>query len=72
MKASSSSFIPTPLARADNQREEHPRHHLTNCMHENVNLCFRYLIPIPHSSYSASFRDIEVCEALQRDAYPDH
>ncbi|GFV03766.1 hypothetical protein TNCV_1877141 [Trichonephila clavipes] len=25
-----------------------------------------------HSSHSASCKDIEVCAAIQRDAYPDH
>ncbi|GFV65410.1 hypothetical protein TNCV_2638401 [Trichonephila clavipes] len=29
-------------------------------------------LPIPHSSFSASFKDMEACAAIQRDACPDH
>lgn len=28
--------------------------------------------PIPKTSHSAYFKDIDVCAAMQNDAYPDH
>ncbi|GFX53525.1 hypothetical protein TNCV_4653111 [Trichonephila clavipes] len=39
---------------------------------EKANIGLQDLIPIPHSSHGVSFKDVEVCEAIQRDACPDH
>ncbi|GBL71644.1 hypothetical protein AVEN_62928-1 [Araneus ventricosus] len=40
--------------------------------HEKANIGLQDLIPIPHTSHSASFKDMERCSAIQHDACPDH
>ncbi|GFV48368.1 hypothetical protein TNCV_2512681 [Trichonephila clavipes] len=42
-----------------------------NCTREKTNIWLQDLIRIPHSSYNASCKDIEVYAANQCDACPD-
>ncbi|GBO40102.1 hypothetical protein AVEN_122345-1 [Araneus ventricosus] len=37
-----------------------------------LNIGLQDLIPIPHTSHSASFKDMERCLAIQHDDCPDH
>ncbi|GFX30190.1 hypothetical protein TNCV_1962971 [Trichonephila clavipes] len=44
----------------------------TNHTREKVNIGHQVLIPMPYSSYSASFKDREVWVAIHRDGCLDH
>ncbi|GFT90755.1 uncharacterized protein TNCV_2777421 [Trichonephila clavipes] len=44
----------------------------SNCNHERANIGLQDLIPIPHSSHNASYKDIAVCVALQSNTCPSH
>ncbi|GBL91664.1 hypothetical protein AVEN_82612-1 [Araneus ventricosus] len=39
---------------------------------EKANIGLQDLIPIPHTSHSASLKDMERCSAIQHDACPDY
>ncbi|GFX26489.1 hypothetical protein TNCV_950871 [Trichonephila clavipes] len=43
-----------------------------NCTREKANIDFQGIISMPHSSHSAAFKDMKVCEAIHRDACSDH
>ncbi|GBL83406.1 hypothetical protein AVEN_110709-1 [Araneus ventricosus] len=43
-----------------------------NCTPEKANIGLQDLIPIPHTSHSAYFKEMERCSAIQHDACPDH